>query len=107
MIGDCDDEGTLFSLSTLNITYVQTYACPASMLFHPDIITHRTTSQLKEYIQTIWLPAASSDVVDQLLTLYPEDITQGSPFDTGTLNALSPQSKRIAVSLAPSDHVQH
>ncbi|KAH7928750.1 alpha/beta-hydrolase [Leucogyrophana mollusca] len=73
--GDCDDEGTLFSLSTLNIT---------------------TTAQLAEYIQTIWLPAAPADTVTTLLELYPEDITQGSPFDTGILNALTPQFKRIA-----------
>ncbi|KAF8964271.1 Alpha/Beta hydrolase protein [Flammula alnicola] len=33
---------------------------------------------------------------NQLATLYPSDITQGSPFDTGILNALTPQFKRIA-----------
>jgi acetylcholinesterase len=27
---------------------------------------------------------------------YPQDPTQGSPYDTGTLNELSPQFKRIA-----------
>lgn len=30
------------------------------------------------------------------MQLYPADITQGSPFGTGILNALSPQFKRIA-----------
>ncbi len=27
---------------------------------------------------------------------YPSDPTQGSPFDTGTMNALTPEFKRIA-----------
>ena len=27
---------------------------------------------------------------------YPADLTQGSPFGTGILNALTPQSKRLA-----------
>ncbi|KAI0354803.1 carotenoid ester lipase precursor [Trametes cingulata] len=73
--GDCDDEGTLFSLSTLNIT---------------------TTSDLRSYIKSNYLPAATSSELDQLLKVYPEDITQGSPYDTGILNALTPQYKRIA-----------
>jgi acetylcholinesterase len=73
--GDCDDEGTLFSLSTLNIT---------------------TDTQLRNYIRDYWLPEAPSSDIDQLMKLYPGDITEGSPYDTGVFNALSPQSKRIA-----------
>lgn len=73
--GDCDDEGTLFSLSSLNIT---------------------TNDELQGYIQSIWLPKASSNDINQLMALYPQDITQGSPFDTGILNALTPQFKRIS-----------
>ncbi|KAG1727058.1 Alpha/Beta hydrolase protein [Suillus paluster] len=73
--GDCDDEGTLFSLSSLNITM---------------------DSQVEEYVQTYWLPNAPSTIIQQLMLYYPEDITQGSPFDTGNLNALTPQFKRIA-----------
>ena len=34
--------------------------------------------------------------VQRLLALYPQDITQGSPFDTGISNALTPKYKRIA-----------
>ena len=34
--------------------------------------------------------------MDELLTLYPQNLTQGSPYDTGTQNALTPESKRIA-----------
>ncbi|KAJ8454068.1 hypothetical protein ONZ45_g19450 [Pleurotus djamor] len=73
--GNCDDEGSVFSLSTLNIT---------------------TTPQLRKYIQDIWLPAGTADQIDGLLSRYPQDITKGSPFDTGIFNALSPQFKRIA-----------
>ena len=34
--------------------------------------------------------------MDELLTLYPQNVTQGSPYDTGTRNALTPEFKRIA-----------
>ena len=34
--------------------------------------------------------------MDELLTLYPQNVTQGSPYDTGTQNALTPEFKRIA-----------
>ncbi|KAF9220267.1 alpha/beta-hydrolase [Gyrodon lividus] len=73
--GDCDDEGTLFSFSTVNIT---------------------TDTQLEEYIQTYWYPNATSAEIQKLMQYYPADITQGSPFDTGALNALTPQFKRLA-----------
>jgi len=73
--GDCDDEGTLFSLSTLNLT---------------------TSEHVSDYLQNVWLPHASPSDVAKLLDLYPEDITQGSPFNTGILNAITPQFKRLA-----------
>ncbi|KDQ62130.1 hypothetical protein JAAARDRAFT_203342 [Jaapia argillacea MUCL 33604] len=73
--GDCDDEGTLFSLSTLNVT---------------------TDAQIQQYLNTIYMPLASSTEIETLLTYYPADITQGSPFDTGILNALTPEFKRLA-----------
>ncbi|KAF8895233.1 carotenoid ester lipase precursor [Infundibulicybe gibba] len=73
--GDCDDEGTLFSLSTLNIT---------------------TEAQFKTYIQTVFFPGTSDSSVNTLAALYPGDIREGSPYDTGVFNALTPQYKRIA-----------
>ncbi|KAF8073584.1 carotenoid ester lipase precursor [Lyophyllum atratum] len=73
--GDCDDEGTLFSLSTLNIT---------------------TEAKLKNYLKTTFLPGVPDADLDKLLDLYSGDITQGSPFNTGILNVLTPQFKRIA-----------
>lgn len=73
--GDCDDEGTLFSFSTLNVT---------------------TDDEAREYIEQYWLPRADPADLDELFELYPQDPTQGSPFDTGYLNAITPQFKRIA-----------
>ena len=34
--------------------------------------------------------------MDELLTLYSQNVTQGSAYDTGTRNALTPEFKRIA-----------
>ncbi|KAJ7119783.1 Alpha/Beta hydrolase protein [Mycena epipterygia] len=73
--GDCDDEGTLFSLSTLNIT---------------------TDAEFSSYVSSVWVPEASASQAAQLVSLYPSDITEGSPFDTGVFDALTPQFKRIA-----------
>ncbi|KAK7025565.1 hypothetical protein VNI00_015918 [Paramarasmius palmivorus] len=73
--GDCDDEGTLFSLSTLNVT---------------------TEAQVKNYVKTEFISTVSDADLDRLLKLYPQDITQGSPYNTGILNAISPQFKRFA-----------
>ncbi|KAG7090372.1 hypothetical protein E1B28_009491 [Marasmius oreades] len=73
--GDCDDEGTLFSLSTLNVT---------------------TESQIRTYVKTEFLPTISDADLDTLLKAYPEDPLQGSPYDTGIFNILSFQFKRVA-----------
>ncbi|KAH9026413.1 carotenoid ester lipase precursor [Lactarius hengduanensis] len=73
--GNCDDEGSLFSLSTLNIT---------------------TTAELKDYIKLYMMPKAKDSQVDLLLKYYPDDQRAGCPFDTGLKNALSPQFKRTA-----------
>ncbi|KAJ7046422.1 carotenoid ester lipase precursor [Mycena alexandri] len=73
--GDCDDEGTLFSLSTLNIT---------------------TDAHFIEYVQSVWIPGATTAQANTLQQLYSSDILDGSPFDTGLLDALTPQFKRLA-----------
>ncbi|KAJ7719241.1 sterol esterase [Mycena maculata] len=46
-----------------------------------------------------YLPAASTDQMARIGSLYPDDPTQGSPFDTGTANQLTPEYKRIAAFL--------
>ncbi|KAG0699983.1 Alpha/Beta hydrolase protein [Suillus ampliporus] len=73
--GNCDDEGTMFSLTSLNIT---------------------TDAHFQEYIRTYLYPNAPFESIHRLMEYYPEDITQGSPFDTGYLNAITQQFKRIA-----------
>lgn len=57
---------------------------------------YRTNDQLKTYVQTTVIPGLSDGAYDELATLYPQDPTQGSPFDTGLANAITPQFKRIA-----------
>ncbi|XP_006455188.1 hypothetical protein AGABI2DRAFT_121127 [Agaricus bisporus var. bisporus H97] len=76
--GNCDDEGTAFSLSTLNVT---------------------ENSQVADYFLNTFLPGSLRPQILRLLNLYTENISEGSPFDTGILNALTPQFKRIAAIL--------
>ena len=78
ILGDQEDEGTLFSLTQANIT---------------------TTAQLKTYFQTVFFPFTSPQIVSDLVDVYPDDITQGSPFNTGILNSIYPQFKRLAAML--------
>jgi len=47
-------------------------------------------------VQNIFLPGITHAQVDKIAELYPADVTQGSPFSTGHLNALTPQFKRLA-----------
>ncbi|KAJ7785270.1 carotenoid ester lipase precursor [Mycena maculata] len=75
MSGDCDDEGTLFSIAPSNVT---------------------TSEEFLDYAHTFFLPLASVDQMAEIRRLYPDDPTQGSPFDTGTANQLTPQFKRLA-----------
>lgn len=56
----------------------------------------RTNAEVSTYIQTEFLVNISTADLAEALIQYPEDITQGSPFDTGILNAITPQFKRIA-----------
>ncbi|KIM43069.1 hypothetical protein M413DRAFT_26269 [Hebeloma cylindrosporum] len=73
--GNCDDEGTLFSLANVNVT---------------------TDAQFKSYLKNVFLPGITDAQVNKIAQLYPADITQGSPFSTGIFNALTPQFKRLA-----------
>lgn len=62
-------------------------------------IIRRTDADAHSYFSTELLPNAASSDIDKLLRLYPSDITQGAPFDTGVLNAFTPQFKRVAAIL--------
>ncbi|KAI0882602.1 sterol esterase [Annulohypoxylon maeteangense] len=78
IIGDQEDEGTIFSLFQSNIT---------------------TTDQLVDYIWKIFFPAVERDDVVGLVNTYDASITAGSPFNTGIFNAVYPQFKRLAAIL--------
>ncbi|KAF8971835.1 carotenoid ester lipase [Flammula alnicola] len=73
--GNVDDEGTLFSLSSLNVT---------------------TDEQFREYISTVFVPGANSTELDPLWSYYPSDPSIGSPFNTSGFNEITPQYKRIS-----------
>lgn len=78
IIGDQEDEGSIFALSQTNIT---------------------TTAQLIDYLDSYFdLPGAPA-AVRALVAAYPDDPSAGSPFRTGLLNQVYPQFKRLAAIL--------
>lgn len=78
IIGDQEDEGTLFALFQSNLT---------------------TTEDLVTYFHTLFFPDIDISLVQNLVDVYPDDPTQGSPFRTGILNNWYPQFKRLAAIL--------
>lgn len=78
IIGDQEDEGTLFALFQSNIT---------------------TTAEIVTYLHTLFFPTSPVSDVEALVAQYPDDITVGSPFRTGILNNFYPQFKRLAAIL--------
>ncbi|KAG2008420.1 carotenoid ester lipase [Coprinopsis cinerea AmutBmut pab1-1] len=72
--GNCDDEGTLFSLATLNVT---------------------TDAGFKNWVKNVFL-RIPDEQVERIAQLYPSTPSAGSPFGTGNRNALTPQFKRFA-----------
>ncbi|GAA6043733.1 hypothetical protein JCM8097_000499 [Rhodosporidiobolus ruineniae] len=72
--GDQYDEGTILALGTLNIT---------------------TEAQLKSWLQDVWFPRATSEQLDQGSSPFSRESLVSSPFDTGSLYAITPQNKRI------------
>lgn len=83
IIGDQEDEGTLFSLVQSNIT---------------------TTDQLITYFAS-YFPHATRDQVAEYVNTYPDDPSYGSPFNTGVANNLYPQFKRLAAILGDSTFI--
>ncbi|KAI1750140.1 sterol esterase [Xylaria castorea] len=78
IIGDQEDEGTLFSLFQSNIT---------------------TEAQLIDYLSTVFFQKASRDMVTDLVGTYSPALSAGSPFRTGIFNSPYPQFKRLAAIL--------
>jgi carboxylesterase type B len=78
IIGDQEDEGTLFALFQSNIT---------------------TTTDIVEYFGTFYFHDATTAQIQALVDTYPDDIIDGSPFRTLFLNEWYPQFKRLAAML--------
>jgi carboxylesterase type B len=78
IIGDQEDEGTLFALFTSNIT---------------------TTADIITYLSTYYFHDASTAQISALVATYPTDPSDGSPFRTGLLNNWYPEFKRLAAIL--------
>uniref|UniRef100_A0A0S1MIC4 Carboxylic ester hydrolase n=1 Tax=Phakopsora pachyrhizi TaxID=170000 RepID=A0A0S1MIC4_PHAPC len=75
--GNQDDEGTALGFGQV------------------ALISH---SRFQKFIKKLFNNATESQF-KTLLSLYPEDITQGSPFNTGHLNAITPVYKRYSALL--------
>jgi len=73
--GNVDDEGTLFAQSSTNVT---------------------SDDEFREYVKSVWLPNASETMLDRLYDAYPSDPSDGSPFNTSFVSAITPQYKRMA-----------
>ncbi|KAJ7339981.1 carotenoid ester lipase precursor [Mycena albidolilacea] len=73
--GNVDDEGTLFALSSTNVT---------------------TDSEFHDYVQSNYLAAGTPEEVAKIVELYPQNPTLGAPFGTGSANEITPEFKRIA-----------
>ncbi|KAK2616612.1 hypothetical protein QQS21_000435 [Conoideocrella luteorostrata] len=81
IIGDQEDEGTLFSV------------------FQPNLTTHE---KLVEYLHTYYFPNSTPEHLMQFVNIYgngTEAVTRGSPFGTGTANELTPGFKHRAAIL--------
>ncbi|KAF9692933.1 hypothetical protein EKO04_009073 [Ascochyta lentis] len=78
IIGDQEDEGTLFGLFTPNLT---------------------TTSEVTTYLSTVFFNNAQPTQISQLLGTYQTISEDGSPFRTGLLNNWYPQFKKVSAIL--------
>lgn len=76
ILGDQEDEGTLFGLFTFNLS---------------------TTADVEDYLNAFYF--SNPTVVKGLVDTYPDDPAAGSPFGTGTDNNIYPQFKRVAAML--------
>ncbi|KAJ4152788.1 hypothetical protein LMH87_009308 [Akanthomyces muscarius] len=75
IIGDQEDEGTLFSIFQYNVT---------------------TASDMTDYLSEVFFSNAPREQLKELVAFYEPPILEGSPFRTGLLNELYPGFKRVA-----------
>lgn len=78
IIGDQEDEGTLFALFQSNLT---------------------TTDKVVDYLSDIFFPQAGKKVLKGLVETYPSRAKYGSPFRTSVFNEIYPGFKRLAALL--------
>ncbi|KAF2686757.1 lipase 3 precursor [Lentithecium fluviatile CBS 122367] len=78
IVGDQEDEGTLFGLFTANLT---------------------TTSDVATYLSKVFFPTADTSVIKGLVATYQNTLEDGSPFRTLLLNNWYPQFKRVSAIL--------
>ena len=78
IIGDQEDEGTLFALLTSNISTID------------DVV---------EYLDYFYFYNLSTDLTREFVSFYDDDETNGAPFGTGDQNRIYPQFKRVAAIL--------
>ena len=78
IIGDQEDEGTLFSLVQTNIT---------------------TEDELVEYLHGYYYWNLTPNLAHEFISHYANDEVDGSPFGTGALYRIYPQFKRLAAIL--------
>lgn len=78
IIGDQEDEGTLFAL------------------FQPNI---SRTNDIVEYLSDIYFQSATNEQLTALVETYPANWSAGSPFRTGLLNSFYVAYKRLAAIL--------
>ncbi|KAH9990543.1 alpha/beta-hydrolase [Xylariaceae sp. FL0662B] len=78
IVGDQEDEGTLFSLTQSNIT---------------------DEAKLVDYLWTVFFHDATREEIQDLVSTYDASILAGSPFNTGILNSPYPEYKRLAAIL--------
>jgi carboxylesterase type B len=78
IIGDQEDEGTIFALYQSNLT---------------------TTDDIVDYLQNLYFFDASRQQLESLVATYQDIKEDGSPFRTGSLNNWYPQYKRLAAIL--------
>lgn len=78
IIGDQEDEGTIFALFQSNIT---------------------TSAELVTYLQTYFFNEATIAEITALVATYPSNPSDGSPFGTSIFYELYPEFKRLAAIL--------
>lgn len=78
IVGDQEDEGTLFGLFTSNLS---------------------TTADVTKYLSSVFFPAAPASAVSGLVATYQTVTDDGSPFRTWLLNSWYPQFKRVSAIL--------